>query len=244
MDSGNLIQQTLPAGPRGNHLVLTKKREMTKVFYIFLSSLLTLPAFSLANFPQTDSLKASKKWGQWLASFDLKANDTIISLGSGNGWREFELSLLTDQLTFYLEDLDSVSLNQRSIHKAKADFAGNRKRALSNTFHIIYGTTKTVPVKDAFADKVMIMNSYHHFDHKDEMLKEIFRILNHHGRLIITDHISLTESKASSYGCDRTYFLLNEKDLVDQIVKAGFRLISVTKMENRTRIFVFEKADD
>ena len=217
---------------------------MTRIFYIFLISVLTLQTFSSTNFPQTDSLKASKKWGKWLTQFDLKANDTIISLGSGNGWREFELSLLTNKLTFFLEDLDSVSLNHSNITKAKVEFANNRKSPLTNSFQIIYGTTKTIPCKDAFADKVMIMNSYHHFANKDEMLKEIYRVLNHHGRLIITDHISLTESKESSYGCDRKYFLLNEKDLVDQIVKSNFKFISVTKMAKQTRVFIFEKADN
>lgn len=215
---------------------------MTRIFYIFLISALTLPIFGSTNFPQTDSLKSSKKWGKWLAQFDLKANDTIISLGCGNAWREFELSLLTNNLIFYLEDLDSVSLNQLNINKAKAQFADNRKSPLTNKFQIIYGTTKTIPTKDAFADKVMIMNSYHHFNNKDLMLKEIYRVLNYHGRLIITDHVSLTESKESSYGCDRKYFLLNEKDLVDQIVKSNFKLISVTNMAKQTRVFVFEKA--
>ena len=164
-----------------------------------------------------------------------------MSLGAGSGWREFELSLLTNKLTFYLEDLDSLSLNQKNLSKAEADFTHNRKSPLTNTFRPVYGTTQTIPVRDSLADKVMIMNSYHHFDNKDQMLIEIYRVLKHHGRLIITDHVSLTESKESTYGCDRTYFLLNQKDLVDQIVKAGFTLRSITNMEKRTRIFVFEK---
>ncbi len=139
---------------------------------------------------------------------------------------------------------DTVSLNQATINKAKAQFADKRKSPLTNKFQIIYGTTNTIPAKDAFADKVMIMNSYHHFENKDLMLKEIYRVLNHRGRLIITDHVSLTESKESSYGCDRKYFLLNQTDLIDQIVKANFKLISVTNMAKQTRIFVFEKADN
>jgi len=217
---------------------------MKKIFYIVLIITLTKPIYSSNSFPHTDSLKASKKWGKWLTQFDLKANDTIVSLGCGNGWREFELSLLTNKLTFYLEDLDSVSLNHRNISKSKAEFADNRKSPLTNTFQIIYGTTKTIPIKDAFADKVMIMNSYHHFDDKDLMLKEIYRVLNPHGKLIITDHVSLTESKESSYGCDRKYYLLNEKDLIDQIVKSNFKLITVTKMAKQTRVFVFQKIAD
>lgn len=215
--------------------------KMKKTAYAFLFSVWTLSVLSLTNFPQSDSLKASKRWGKWLPAFDLKANDTIISLGCGNGWREFELSLLTNKLTFYLEDLDSVSLNQLHVNKAKTQFTANRKSPLTNTFQLIYGTTRTIPVQDSFAQKVMIMNAYHHFDNKDEMLKEIYRILKYQGRLIITDHVSLTKSKESSYGCDRKYYLLNEKDLVDQITKANFKLISVTKMEKKTRVFVFEK---
>lgn len=215
---------------------------MKKIVYLVIIILLSLQALPSTNAPQTDSLKASKKWGQWLPQFNFQANDTIISLGSGSGWREFELSLLTDQLNFYLEDLDSVSLNQKNIEKAKTAFARQRKSALTNTFHTLYGTTSTIPAKNAFASKVLIMNSYHHFDNKDQMLKEIYRVLGHHGKLIITDHISLTGSKESSYGCDRKYFLLNEKDLVNQIVKANFKLLSVTKMARQTRVFVFEKA--
>jgi ubiquinone/menaquinone biosynthesis C-methylase UbiE len=214
---------------------------MKRLIYIFLFSILILPGFSSNKIPLTDSLKAVKKWGKWMPQFDLKANDTIINLGSGNGWREFELSLLTNKLAFYLEDLDSVSLNQANIKKNKTEFTHNRKSPLTNTFQIVYGTTIDIPVKDAFANKVMIMNSYHHFDKKDEMLKEIHRVLKVNGRLIITDHVSLTESRESSYGCDRKYFLLNEKDLIDQIIKAGFSLVSVTKMAKQTRIFVFEK---
>ncbi|MBS1634470.1 MAG: class I SAM-dependent methyltransferase [Bacteroidetes bacterium] len=214
---------------------------MKKTLYLLLISILSLQASASLHYPQTDSLKASKKWGKWLTQFDLRAHDTIISLGCGNGWREFELSLLTNDLNFYLEDLDSLSLNQRNITRAKTEFAGERKSPLTNTFRAVYGTSQTIPLRDAFADKVMIMNAYHHFDNKDIMLKEIYRVLLPHGKLIITDHVSLTESKESSYGCDRTYFLLNEKDLVDQIEKAGLKLLSVSRMEKRTRVFVFEK---
>lgn len=213
---------------------------MKKIFYTLLFSFVCFNIFSIPIFP-SDSLRISKKWGKWLPQFDLNAGDTILSLGSGSGWREFELSVLTNNLNFYLEDLDSISLNQKNVEKGKSEFPKNRKSPLTNTFHIVYGTTKAIPVKNEFVDKVMIMNSYHHFDNKDEMLNEINRVLHKNGKLIITDHISLSESRESTYGCDRKYFLLSEKDLVDQIVRANFKLLSVTPMAKQTRVFVFEK---
>jgi SAM-dependent methyltransferase len=189
----------------------------------------------------TDSLKANKKWGQYLKQFDFKAKDTILSLGAGGGWREFELSLLTDSLTFYLEDLDSIALNTKAISSKISEFKNNRKRPLTNIFHVVYGSTDKIPVKNQFCNKILIMNSFHHFDNKEVMLKEINRTLRSKGKLIITDHISLDVSKESSYGCDHTYFLLNEKDLISLIERSNFKLVSVTKMAKQTREFVFEK---
>lgn len=197
--------------------------------------------FSSGSFPSIDSTKAAAKWGQWLKQFDLKTNETILSLGCGGAWREFELSLLTDSLTFYLEELDSISLNSKIISKNILEFKNNRKRQLTNTFFKVYGTTTSIPVQNDFFEKVLIMNSFHHFDSKEVMLKEINRALKTKGILIITDHISLDVSKESSYGCDHKYFLLNEKDLISLIEKSNFKLISITKMAKQTRLFVFKK---
>jgi ubiquinone/menaquinone biosynthesis C-methylase UbiE len=112
---------------------------------------------------------------------------------------------------------------------------------LSNRFNIIYGSTSKISLKDQFVDKVIIMNAYHHFDNKEVMLKEIYRILKNTGKLIITDHISLTVSKESTYGCHTKYLLQSEKDFVGLIEKSGFKIISTTKMGTKTRQFVFEK---
>jgi hypothetical protein len=87
------------------------------------------------------------------------------------------------------------------------------------------------------------MNAWHHFNNKEGILKEISGILKSHGKLIVTDHVALKESKYSSYGCDRTYFLLNENDFITMAQKAGFRLSKNEKMAKRTRQFVMEKID-
>jgi ubiquinone/menaquinone biosynthesis C-methylase UbiE len=218
------------------------KNGLMRFRLVFIYSLLLcLSSLESHASVDTDSIKANKKWGPYLKQFDFKAHDIVLSLGCGGAWREFELSLLTDSITFYLEDIDSLALNTKSISTKINEFKNNRKRPLNNNFHIVYGTTEKIPVNDQLCNKVLIMNSFHHFDNKEMMLGAINRVLLPQGKLIITDHISLDVSKESSYGCDRKYFLLNEKDLITLIEKSNFKLVSVTKMAKQTRQFVFEK---
>jgi SAM-dependent methyltransferase len=209
-----------------------------KLFYLFLFYLIQSGLFSI---PVTDSLQAAKKWKNWFANFDLKPKEVVVSLGCGNAWREFELSLLCDSVHFYLEDLDSVSLNKKNLDISLSDFKKNRRKPLTHTYDMVYGTTTSVPLKDGIADKVIIMNAYHHFDDKAQMLKEINRLLKPDGKLIITDHLSPNVSKKSGYGCDREYWLLNEKDFMDLLNTAGFVLDSKTKMDGKTFQFVCKK---
>ncbi len=146
-------------------------------------------------------------------------------------------------MVFFLEDINSSQLNTKTISTKITDFKTSRKTKLSNKFNIVYGTTTTLPLKSKFVDKVIIMNSFHHFDTKEMMLAEIYRTLKPNGMFLITDHISLDKSKQSLYACDRNYFLLNEKDLTKMFEEANFKLVSITKMAKQTRQFVFQNTN-
>ncbi len=138
------------------------------------------------------------KWDKWADSLDSQnwrnnylrdAQRRLISLlnvregihfldvGCGTGWAVGEVAKLAgEQGLFYGADL-----SPRMIEKAKSNFPGKEN------FRFIQANSESIPLGDDFFDLIICTNSFHHYLHPDQALKEMYRLLKSGGKLYILD---------------------------------------------------------
>lgn len=110
-------------------------------------------------------------------TLQLQPGDTVVCIGSANGWAEVALATLVDSVVFYLEDVDSTRLNRSQLDWLLAHYARVRGRALTCTFHLQVGAEYETGLPDGMAEKVWMMSVWHHVQDKNRFLAEMDRIM-------------------------------------------------------------------
>lgn len=193
-------------------------------------------------FPKQDTSKLKFYKNSYVRTFDLKKNDTVVSIGVGSGWREFLFSIFTDGLTFYMEDIDTSCITKEKIKNIYLPhYSDMRGCKLTNNFIPVVGTDTTVDLKNNSANKVLIVNVYHHFSNDISMVKECKRILKTNGNLMIGEFI-MRKNKHSHRFCrvvGGNY--KSENNFVKDIVDIGFKCDTIYRQGKHYRIFIFTK---
>ena len=168
-------------------------------------------------------------------------NDTILSIGAGSGGREFLISLYTDNVLFYLEDIDTMCISQERIFQLYyPHYSKLRDKPITNRFVTILGNDTSTCMPSFSVNKVFIYNVYHHFTDDIAMVKECQRVLRKNGKLIICEHV-MRRNKTSYKFCDYGGFYKTEKNFISDIVDQGFICQKVIPDGKYWRTFVFVK---
>lgn len=103
---------------------------------------------------------------------EIKSADyrTLLDVGCGTG---NVLALLPSEKILY-----GIDLSDKMIKIAQ-----NRLP----TTNFVIGDSENLPWKDATFDVINCTDSFHHYPHPDNVLKEMFRVLKNGGRLVIAD---------------------------------------------------------
>lgn len=107
-----------------------------------------------------------------------KPNDTILDLGTGNGYVAFALAQRYPKCTIIGLDIVADTLSRNNI------MAQNQR--LANLDFVAYNGV-TYPFGNNMFDKVIIRYALHHFTNPIMSLQEISRMLKSRGRIIISD---------------------------------------------------------
>ena len=171
----------------------------------------------------------------------IKNYDTILSIGAGSGGREFLISLYTDNVLFYLEDIDTSCISQEKISKIYyPHYSKLRGKPITNRFVTIQGSDTLTGMDYLSVNKIFISNVFHHFTNDKAMINECTRVLRKNGKLIITEHV-LKKNKTSYKFCDYGGYYKTEENFINDIIKNGFLLNSVIREGKYWRIFIFSK---
>lgn len=119
-----------------------------------------------------------------------QAGDTIADIGTADGWFAAALSAYSDSLTFYLEDVDSSVWSRVEFDSAVQHFSRARGKRVSNQFHYVKGTDKATGLPSNTFHKVLIIDTYHHFKHRDEMLSNVVSLLKPGGKIVILEALA------------------------------------------------------
>lgn len=118
--------------------------------------------------------------------FEFKKGQTVAEIGTFDGANIGGFSILTDSITFYAQDIDSINLTQKKFDKMIKHCTKYKKR-LTNKFHLCIGTVKSTNLPDNTFDKILLISTIHEFTFMDEMMTDIYRKLKPSGQLYILE---------------------------------------------------------
>ena len=149
--------------------------------------------------------------------YGFEEGDQIGEVGAGNG----TFSLL---LTFLLEDC-KVYFNEYNFEKYvyfERKLRGDPiLSGVKEKIDFKWGKRKKTNFKKNSLDKVIIRNSFHHFSHKEDMLRDIKRVLKKEGELFILEY-------PRELGSCRT--LMEPDELKNIVTKNEFELTDEIKI--------------
>ncbi len=118
--------------------------------------------------------------------FDFKKHDFVAEVGAAEGLNILDLTLLADSVTFYLQDIDSLTLSSETIKKIK-NRTKKLKKPLTNNYLRTIGTPKSTNLPDNMFDKIILVMTFHEFEHMEEMLTDLYNKLKPSGKLYILE---------------------------------------------------------
>ncbi|MGZ3864031.1 MAG: methyltransferase domain-containing protein [Bacteroidia bacterium] len=121
---------------------------------------------------------------------EINPGEVIAEVGAGSGWNLGVLSTIYDSLTLYAEDVSTKELSQRKLQKTIAYYSKQRKTKQTNKFIRVIGSFSSTNLPDNTFDKILLIDAFHDFTQKDEMIEDIAKKLKPNGKIYILDGFS------------------------------------------------------
>jgi ubiquinone/menaquinone biosynthesis C-methylase UbiE len=194
------------------------------------------------NTPEAYFKIKRKKVDVILRAARIEKHDVVADVGSGEGWLDAAFGVYVDSVQFYLEDIDSSLMTNKKLTEALTAYSNLRGKPISSVYRRATGSDKSTGLPVNTFDKVLLIDSFHHFTFRDEMLADLFRILKMGGKLVVYDPVARREG-AKYKLCKKKIY--TEKQITDAFVQAGFAIGPILKTVNsartRVRAFIFMK---
>jgi len=113
----------------------------------------------------------------------------IADIGAGIGWIDVAIGIYKDSLNFFLEDIDSTFLKNSRLQEALNEYSKEKENPITCSYNYTIGTEQSTLLPDTTFDKVLLIDTYHHLKNRDEMIRDLFRILKPGGKLIIHEPV-------------------------------------------------------
>jgi ubiquinone/menaquinone biosynthesis C-methylase UbiE len=133
--------------------------------------------------------------------FSIRNGDVVADVGAASGWMEGVLSVFTDSVTYYIQDINSDYLDQDQLDKVVNYFSLVRETTQTNSFHMVIGKTNKTNLPDSTFDKIIIHNTFHEFTNPWMIVKDLKRKLKANGKIIVYDNFSNRYKKIRHPGC-------------------------------------------
>lgn len=159
-----------------------------------------------------------------MAFFTAYAKGDVLDAGCGNGRNAREMAKTADCVVA----LDSST---RMLEKAEKNLGGVRNAK------IVHASMQKIPLPDKIMDAVICLAAFHHLAPKDQpkAVAEFFRVLKPNGAVCLTIwnrrqarfRNKPKEINVPWGGKPRYYYFFDEKELLDVLQKAGFKIENI-----------------
>ncbi len=152
-----------------------------------------------------------------------KNQETIASIGAGNGQREVTISAFVDSINWYLQDIDTTCLNRNNFNKVIAYFEKLKKAPITGSFRLVAGGEKKTNLPSHTFDRVILMNVYHELLYPDSIMQDIRWILKPGGAVVIQGFVARVKGQLHPQ-CGRP--LIWEPEFLATMRRDGYILIN------------------
>lgn len=142
--------------------------------------------------------------------FQFHKGDIIAEVGAFDGENIGGFSILTDSITFYVQDIDSIYLTQKNFDKV-IKRCKKYKKPMTNKFHLCIGTMRATNLPDNTFDKILLISTFHEFTFMDEMMTDIYKKLKPTGQLYILETHCFSKGH-NNYTIDETAVMMKTYD--------------------------------
>jgi ubiquinone/menaquinone biosynthesis C-methylase UbiE len=175
-----------------------------------------------------------------ISFYKLKKGDVVAEIGAASGWRCGIISLYTDSITFYVEDIDTSYLDQLELNKVVEYFSKLKNGPQTNSFKYVMGTEKSTCLPDSTFDVILFINAYHEIYDIFKILKDLKRIVKPNSKIIVNDEWSNEFMRIRHPGCN--YIAEKVKWTTLFFNEIGFHLTeSYSPLNSFDNILIFEQ---
>jgi len=183
-------------------------------------------------FRDVAAIRNDAKAGAYLENVEFRKGWVVADIGTENGYLPVAVSLFTDSIAFYLEDISPVCLNQKEFSKAYDYYASLSGGKIRSSFTMTIGWQNDTRLPAHFFDVVMMNDVIHQLFYPDSFLSNLRNILKDDGKLYLGqfENNGITENEI--------VFLLKKNgfQLTGSFKKLNFLLFEFVKAEPQTKI--------
>ena len=174
-----------------------------------------------------------------------RPGDTIADIGTADGWFAAALSVYSDSLVFYLEDIDTALWDRQRFDAAANRFSLLNKTNGSHQYHYVKGTTTSTKLPPKKFHTVLIIDTFHHFTNPGEMLSDVVALLRPGGKIAILEALARKPGD-THHGCGSAIF--SESEIVARMKSHGMELSATRFIHKvagrRNQLFIFGAIKD
>ena len=134
--------------------------------------------------------------------YNIRKGDVVADVGAASGWLDGAFSVLTDSVTYYVQDVDTHFLSHDQLDRVVKYFSSLRSTPQTNRFHMVIGTSKRTHLPDSTFDKIIIHNTFHEFIDPWRMVQDLKPKLKPGGKIYVYDLFSNSYKRVKHGGCD------------------------------------------
>ncbi len=112
-------------------------------------------------------------------AMEIRPGQVLADVGAGDGeWSEFLASRVGPEGKVFSTEVDEAKFHRLQQRAAESEF-GN--------IHVILGTQNEIGLPAGCCDGILLRRVYHHFEHPEVMLADLYRALKTSGVLAVID---------------------------------------------------------
>jgi ubiquinone/menaquinone biosynthesis C-methylase UbiE len=196
------------------------------------------------NGPVMSERTIEKTFRPILEFMEVRPGITFADFGAGSGAITVMMATLMDKSTVYIQDIDTVVLNEANVNKIITYYSKQSKTDLrkKNDFRIVIGDIAYTNLPDAALDLIYSNATIHVLDSPDSVLSDLRNKLKPGGRFFVRDSFK-NDHGEGEYCSDKKCAkrLLTIDEFLAMMGRNSFKLIKQTPDLSGYPVFGFER---
>jgi SAM-dependent methyltransferase len=173
---------------------------------------------------------------------DFENGDIIADVGAGNGYVSGMISCLYDNLSFYIQDIDTSYCNESEVRKVFDHYARIKGRT-DTKYEIVIGQPHKSCLPERRVNKIIMCSVFHFILDPYRYFLNLKSKLRDGGKLYIVNFYAEDEnSRGKLISDNNVYYEPTLQEIIEPIESAGFKFIKIHQNKNSIYsklIFVF-----